>query len=64
MIGTIRKRFDPPLGTRAAGDGATVTVDVARGVDETGRKKLEVDEVEVRRRVPKPLADDDMPPPA
>jgi hypothetical protein len=73
MIGTIRKRFDPPLGTRtaaaAAGDGngkatetVAVDVDVAQRVDGRGRKMLEVDEVEVRRRVPQTLAEDDMPP--
>jgi TLC domain len=78
MIGTIRKRFDPPLGTRTAaaggggavggGDGATeavmVDVDVTRGGDGSGRKTIEVDEVEVRRRVPNALVEDDMPPPA
>jgi hypothetical protein len=62
MIGTIRKRFDPPFGTRSVGEKAKVTVDVARGVDDHGRKTLEVDEVEVRRRVPNSQADDDMPP--
>jgi hypothetical protein len=62
MIGTIRKRFDPPFGTHGLGEKKTVSSDVTRAVDH-GRKTLEVDAVELRRRVPAKNLDD-IPPPA
>jgi hypothetical protein len=50
MIATIRKRFDPPFGTRKAEDKPQVEVDVARGVYADGSKSVEVDEKKIRRR--------------
>jgi hypothetical protein len=62
MISALRKRFDPPLGTRRpAKKGETI---VSKGVDASGRKLLEVDGVEVRKRIPlERLASGDLPPP-
>jgi len=62
MIGTIRKRFDPPFGTRSVGEKKTISSDFTRAVDH-GRKTIEVDSVELRRRVPATTSDD-IPPPA
>lgn len=66
MIETIRKRFDPPFGTRGTSkkDKPVVQTSIARGIDDTGRKTVEVDGVSVRKR---PAAvrnvTDDVPPP-
>jgi hypothetical protein len=62
MISAIRKRFDPPLGTRAA-EKKEEKINVERGVDDEGRKTLEVDSVELRRRAPVRLDSSDIPPP-
>lgn len=72
MIEAIRKRFDPPFGTRGLPEkkrkgvnlleGVDGTMpersvkketEVWRGVDEHGNTSIEVDQVEVRRRVPR-----------
>jgi hypothetical protein len=50
MIATIRKRFDPPFGTRKAEDKPKIEIDVARGVYADGTKSVEVDATEVRKR--------------
>jgi hypothetical protein len=67
MISAIRKRFDPPFGTRRVGEKKEKVdekVTVERGVDEKGRKTLEVDSVELRRRAPVRLeSTDEVPPP-
>jgi hypothetical protein len=62
MISAIRKRFDPPFGTRAAAKKAE-KVTVERGVDGEGRKTLEVDSVELRRRAPVRMESSEIPPP-
>lgn len=46
MIKTIRKRFDPPFGTRQA----STKTEMGRGVDEAGTKSVEVSSQKVRRR--------------
>jgi TLC domain len=61
MISAIRKRFDPPFGTRAVEKKVEKTT-VERGVDEQGRKTLEVDSVEVRRRAPVRMESSEIPP--
>jgi len=72
MIEAIRKRFDPPFGTRGMPDkpkGAALLegidgsapekktikkeTEIWKGVDADGSTSVEVDQVEVRRRVPK-----------
>jgi hypothetical protein len=50
MIATIRKRFDPPFGTRRPQDKPQVEVDVARAVYADGTKSVEVDAVQIRKR--------------
>jgi hypothetical protein len=50
MIATIRKRFDPPFGTRRSEEKPQIEVDVARGVYGDGTKSVEVDATQVRRR--------------
>jgi hypothetical protein len=62
MISAIRKRFDPPFGTRAA-EKKEEKITVERGVDEQGRKTVEVDSVELRRRAPIRLDSSEIPPP-
>jgi len=63
MISALRKRFDPPLGTRRQSKKTEEPV-VSKGVDASGRKLLEVDGVEVRKRAPlQRLASEDFPPP-
>jgi TLC domain len=56
MIAAIRKRFDPPLGTRtkeeAVKGDVKGEVTVSRGVDASGKKLLEVESVELRKRIP------------
>jgi hypothetical protein len=62
MISALRKRFDPPLGTRRVKKSEPV---VSKGVDASGRKLLEVDGVEVRQRIPlERFASSDFPPPS
>jgi hypothetical protein len=65
MIDTIRKRFDPPIGTRKK-EKVESDSSIARGVDDQGRKTIEVDGVEVRKRpvVARNYTTDDFPPPA
>lgn len=72
MIEAIRKRFDPPFGTRGLPekkrkggkllegvDGSAPEqvvkkeTEIWKGVDEDGSTSVEVDQVEVRRRLPK-----------
>jgi hypothetical protein len=63
MISAIRKRFDPPLGTRKAEDVKEGTT-VSQSVDASGRKLLEVESVELRKRAPlQRLESSEMPPP-
>jgi hypothetical protein len=50
MIATIRKRFDPPFGTRKADDKSKADYDVARGVYADGTKSVEVSATQIRRR--------------
>ena len=61
MIETIRKRFDPPFGTKGVGeekekvqtgqiDGKPAEIEVQRGLYGDGRKTLEVEGREVRNR--------------
>lgn len=76
MIEAIRKRFDPPFGTRGLPekkrkgvrllegvDGSAPEkvvkkeTEIWRGIDADGHAKLEVDQVEVRRRLPVPKVD-------
>ncbi|KIW07494.1 uncharacterized protein PV09_01459 [Verruconis gallopava] len=49
MIATIRKRFDPPFGTRKPEEKPKADYDVARGVYADGTKTVEVDAT-LRRR--------------
>lgn len=49
MIATIRKRFDPPFGTRKP-EKVETEADLARGVYADGTKSVEVDIKQVRRR--------------
>jgi hypothetical protein len=65
MIETIRKRFDPPLGTRRK-EKVDADISISRSVDKQGRKMIEVDGVEVRKRpaVARNYTTDDIPPPA
>lgn len=64
MIAAIRKRFDPPFGTRQKTkvkmEADTV---MGRGLDENGTKSVEVDTTEVRRRAG-PQSTADHPPPS
>ena len=50
MIATIRKRFDPPFGTRRPEDKPKIETDVARGIYADGTKSVEIDATQVRRR--------------
>jgi hypothetical protein len=65
MIKALRKRFDPPLGTKGVGEKDKVEEKVEVGVDEVGRKVVEVGEVrtEVRRRPVVKRVESDFPPP-
>jgi len=49
MITTIRKRFNPPFGTKVP-EKEESEVDVARGVYADGSKSVEIDATKVRRR--------------
>lgn len=51
MISAIRKRFAPPFGTRRK-EKVESEVKVSRESDGSGRKTLEVDAIELKRRQP------------
>jgi len=65
MISALRKRFDPPLGTRTKDEKeGDKHIEVSRGVDATGHKLLEIDATELRKRVPlERLHTGELPPP-
>jgi len=50
MIATIRKRFDPPWGTKRAEKTELKDVDVSRGVYADGHKSVELEATEIRKR--------------
>jgi TLC domain-containing protein len=65
MISALRKRFDPPLGTRTKEERVKEEAEVTSGVDASGRKVQNVDAVEVlRKRIPlQRFQSSDIPPP-
>jgi hypothetical protein len=58
MISAIRKRFPPPFGTLRK-EKVESDVKVSRGTDAEGRKTLEVDSVELKRRNPQRFVSSD-----
>jgi len=48
MIETIRKRFEPPLGTKEVEPKKSIVM--GRGLSANGRKSVEVDSVEIKQR--------------
>jgi hypothetical protein len=51
MVSAIRKRFPPPFGTMRK-EKVDSDIKISRGTDDQGRKTLEVDSVELKRRKP------------
>jgi len=52
MITTIRKRFDPPFGTRKPEKKELVELDIKRGISEDGTKSVSLEATETRKRRP------------
>ncbi|KAF2157195.1 DUF887-domain-containing protein [Myriangium duriaei CBS 260.36] len=60
MIETIRKRFDPPFGTKGVGKGKKAKVEadgvtkedptIVRGIDDEGKRTVEIEGREIRSR--------------
>jgi hypothetical protein len=51
MVKTIRKRFDPPFGTRVS-EKKLVDMDIKKGVSEDGTKSVSLEATETRKRRP------------
>jgi hypothetical protein len=52
MIKTIRKRFDPPFGTRKAEKKELVDLDIKKGISDDGTKSVSLEATETRKRRP------------
>lgn len=64
MISAIRKRFDPPIGTRTKDKVEKQEDKISTSTDASGRQVVSVDHLEVRKRQPlERLESHEIPPP-
>ena len=65
MIKALRKRFNPPLGTKGLGEKQKVEPEITTSIDEQGRRTVKIESVEsqVRKRPIAQRMESDLPPP-